>query len=45
MIRKWQLAPYEDIAHLITMPHVTRATIDAVVDDCLKNESEQRTAG
>ena len=45
VVRKWQLAPYEDIAHLITMPHVTRATIDAVVDDCLKNESEQRTAG
>ena len=36
VVRKWQLAPYEDIAHLITMPHVTRATIDAVVDDCLK---------
>ena len=45
LVRKWQLAPYEDIAHLIAMPHVTRETIDAVVDDCLKNESEQRTAG
>ena len=40
VVRKWQLAPYEDIAHLIAMPHVTRETIDAVVDDCLKNESE-----
>ena len=38
IVRKWQLAPYEGIAHLITMPHVTRETIDAVVDDCLKNQ-------
>ena len=36
VVRKWQLAPYEDIAHLIAMPHVTRETIDAVVDDCIK---------
>ena len=34
-VRKWALAPYEDIAHLIAMPNVTRETIDAVVDDCL----------
>ena len=40
VVRKWQLAPYEDIAHLIAMPHVTRETIDAVVDDCLKYEPE-----
>ena len=37
VVRKWQLAPYEDIAHLITMPHVTRETIDDVVDDCLES--------
>jgi histidine decarboxylase len=36
VIFKWQLAPFEDIAHMLTMPHVTRETIDAVVDDCLK---------
>jgi histidine decarboxylase len=35
VVRKWQIAPYEDIAHLIAMPHVTRETVDAVVDDCL----------
>ena len=35
VIRKWQLAPYEDTAHMLTMPHITRETIDAVVDDCL----------
>ena len=37
VIRKWQLAPYEDIAHMLTMPHITRETIDAVVDDCLNS--------
>ena len=41
VVRKWQLAPYEDIAHLITMPHVTRETVDAVVDDCLEGESRK----
>ena len=40
IVRKWQLAPYEGIAHLITMPHVTKETIDAVVDDCLKHQPE-----
>ena len=37
VVRKWQLAPYEDIAHLITMPHVTREKVDMVVDDCLES--------
>ena len=40
VVRKWQLAPYEEIAHLITMPHVTRETIDEVVDDCLTRNGE-----
>jgi histidine decarboxylase len=34
VIRKWQLAPYEDIAHLITMPHVTRDMVDQLVTEC-----------
>ena len=38
VIRRWQLAPYEDIAHLIAMPHVTREIIDSVVDDCLRSQ-------
>ena len=37
VVRRWQLAPYEGIAHLITMPHVTRETVDEVVDDCLRH--------
>ena len=32
---QWQLAPLGDIAHLITMPHVTREMIDQVIADCL----------
>ena len=45
VVRKWQLAPYEGIAHLITMPHVTRETIDQVVDDCLEQQQGQGTTG
>ena len=29
------MAAEGDIAHIITMPHVTRATVDAIVDDCV----------
>ena len=32
---QWQLAPLGDIAHLITMPHVTREMVDEVIADCL----------
>lgn len=37
IIRKWQIAPYEDIAHIITMPNVTREAIDALVDEVLNS--------
>ncbi len=33
---QWQLAPLDDIAHLIAMPHVTREMIDHVIADCLE---------
>ena len=33
---QWQLAPLNDIAHLITMPHVTREMIDQVIADYLE---------
>ena len=45
VVRKWQLAPYEDIAHLITMPHVKRETIDMVVDDCIEDQNNRSAAG
>ena len=36
VIRKWQMAPEGDIAHIITMPHVTREMIDEIVSDCAR---------
>ena len=35
VVSKWQLAPHRDLAHLITMPHVTREMVDQLVDECL----------
>ena len=40
---QWQLAPLGDIAHLITMPHVTREMIDQVIADCLIQWPEVNT--
>ena len=34
VIRKWQMAPEGDVAHIITMPHVSREMIDELVNDC-----------
>ena len=36
-----KLAPLEDIAHLITMPHVTREMVDQVIADCLEWPGDQ----
>jgi histidine decarboxylase len=33
VVRKWQLAPQQEIAHLITVPSVTREQFDAFVRD------------
>jgi histidine decarboxylase len=38
LVGKWQLAVQNDVAHLITMPHVTRRLIDRLVDD-IANEA------
>ena len=35
VVRKWQMAPYEDISHIITVTNVTREKIDAAIADCL----------
>ena len=34
VIRKWQLAQSQGLAHLITMLHVTREMVDGLVEDC-----------
>ncbi len=31
LIQRWQIAPHRDIAHIITMPHVTRPIVDRLV--------------
>ena len=31
---KWQIAPYRDIAHIITLPHVDETVLDELVSDC-----------
>jgi len=36
---KWQLAVQHDIAHVITMPHVTREHIDRLADDLAHDPS------
>lgn len=39
VMAKWQIAPQGDIAHLITMAHVTRKMIDELVRDCAEHSS------
>ena len=34
VFRKWQIAPEGEVAHIITMPHVTRKMVDELVADC-----------
>ena len=34
VMRKWQMASSQGLAHLITMPHVTREMVDGLVEDC-----------
>ena len=36
----WQLAPLEDIAHMVAMPHVTREMVDDLLKDYLDWERE-----
>ncbi|MCY4639331.1 MAG: histidine decarboxylase [Chloroflexi bacterium] len=44
IIEKWQLAPYQDIAHLITMHHVTRNQIDRLADDLVATRPATESA-
>ena len=41
IMQKWILAPYEDFCHLITVPNVDKATIDAFVADMKASRSEK----
>ncbi len=42
VIRRWQLAAHGAIAHLITMPHVTRDHVDRLIADLTGSPSEDR---
>ena len=42
VLKRWQIAPKGQIAHIITMPHVTRAIIDAVVADVAKSLNQPK---
>ena len=42
---KWQIAPEGDIAHIITMPHVDRDTIDRLVMDCASAPAAPQPSG
>ncbi|MBN1589487.1 MAG: histidine decarboxylase [Pirellulales bacterium] len=39
VISRWQLAVQNDIAHVITMPHVTRQQIDRLVSDIAQSKA------
>ena len=41
-VGKWQLAVQAGVAHLITMPHVTRELIDRLVDDLAGHAPDPR---
>ena len=43
IVQAWQLAPLGDIAHVITMPHVTRAMVDEIVDACAGSSGATET--
>ena len=36
VFKKWQIAPEGEIAHMITMPHVTREQVDELITDCTR---------
>ena len=45
MMERWVIAPHGDIAHIITLPHVTRETIDAFAEDfsnCYREDPRAR---
>jgi histidine decarboxylase len=42
LIRKWSLAAHHDIAHVITMPHVTREQVDRLAEEIRKERGARR---
>jgi len=40
LIVKWQLAAYQDVAHIMVMPHVSRELVDRLVDDIARDNPD-----
>lgn len=40
LIKRWQLACQEDIAHVVVMPNVSREKIDKFIEELLECETE-----
>lgn len=36
-IKKWSIAPYQDMAHIITLPHLTKKKIDCIIIDIISD--------
>lgn len=41
VLEKWQIAPYRDIGHLVTLPHVSEDVIDEVANDYARHDPDQ----
>jgi len=44
IISRWQIAVHHEVAHIITMPHVTTELVDRVVED-IRNDREKAPKG
>jgi histidine decarboxylase len=44
LIRKWSLAPYQNIAHVITMGHITKEIINHIIADILADNAQRSVA-
>jgi len=40
LIKKWQLAPYENIVHMMMMPHVNKDFVDEFLQDLLNSNTK-----
>ena len=40
VIQRWQIAPKGDIAHIITMPHVTREAVDSLIAEVMAKRKD-----
>ena len=41
VLKKWQIAPYRDIGHIITLAHVNKDTVNDLINDIIEAEDKQ----